>query len=142
MEKNEFIRRAVGLPWVDRACSWRAMDCWGVVMMYFRYVYGEEIPCVEGYSTGQKSLEDEFQNEVDSGKWKRVEKPDGDCIVFMLFKGGVASHVGVIIDGKYALHSAGNIHQEGQVRCDRLESLRRLYGLEMEFYKYEGCRCL
>lgn len=141
MKKSEFIGKAVGLPWVDRACSWHAMDCWGVVVMYFRYVYGEELPCVEGYITGSVSIADGFQSQIDSGKWKKTDSPDGDCIAFMLFKNGIASHVGVIVDGVYALHSAGNIDNEGQVRCDRLETFRRFHGGEMIFFQYEGCRC-
>lgn len=142
MDKNEFIRRSVGLPWIDRATNWEAMDCWGVVVMYFRYVYGEELPCVEGYHTGETSIIDGFQLQIDSGKWRQVDKPDGDCIAFMLFKQAIATHVGVIVDGKYALHSAGNYDCEGQVRCDKLDVFRRFHRGEMVFYKYEGCRCL
>lgn len=142
MTKSEFIRRAVGLPWVDRACNWRAMDCWGVVIMYFRYVYGEELPCVEGYNSGDTSIVDGFKGQIESGKWRQVDESEGDCIAFMLFKNSVASHVGVIVDGKYALHSAGNANKEGQVRCDRLEVFRRFHQGELLFYKYEGCRCL
>lgn len=142
MDKKEFISRSVGLPWIDRACSWAAMDCWGVVVMYFRYVYGEELPCVEGYHTGETSIIEGFSSQIESGKWRQVDGPDGDCIAFMLFKQGVASHVGVIVDGKYALHSAGNANYEGQVRCDKLDVFRRYHRGEMVFYKYEGCRCL
>lgn len=141
MDKNEFIRRSVGLPWVDRATNWEAMDCWGVVVMYFRYVYGEELPCVEGYHTGETSIIDGFRSQIDSGKWLQVDKPDGDCIVFTGFKDGVAVHVGVVVDGKYLLHASGNERKEGQVRCDRIEAYQR-YCKEMKFYRYEGCRCL
>lgn len=141
MNKHEFIRRAVGLPWVDRACSWHAMDCWGVVVMYFRYVCGEELPCVEGYQTCGIPITDGFQSQTDSRKWKQVEKPAGDCIAFMLFKHGVASHVGVVIDGTHVLHAAGNAQNEGQVRCDRLDVFRRYHGGEIRFYRYEGARC-
>lgn len=142
MTKDEFIRRAVGLPWIDRACSWRAMDCWGVVVMYFRYVYGEELPCVEGYSSGEIKITDGFQRQIQSGKWRRVESPEGDCIAFMLFKQGVASHVGVVVDGQYVLHAAGDAQHEGQVRCDRLDTFRRFHRGEMIFYSWEGGRCL
>jgi hypothetical protein len=142
MKKEEFINRAVGLPWIDRACSWKAMDCWGVLVMYFRYVYGEELPCVEGYQTGQISITDGFAFQLSNGKWKRVENPDGDCIAFMLFDGNIASHVGVIVDGKYALHSAGMAGYSGQVRCDRLDVFRRFHLGDIHFYRYEGCRCL
>lgn len=141
MKKSEFIERAVGLPWIDRACSWQAMDCWGVVVMYFRYVYGEELPCVEGYQTRQTGIVEGMEDQLASGKWRQVDEPDGDCIAFMLFRNGVASHVGVIVDGKYALHSAGNADYEGQVRCDKLEVFRRYHGGEMRFYRYEGCTC-
>ncbi|EBG0542801.1 hypothetical protein FRN05_17425 [Salmonella enterica subsp. enterica] len=141
MTKDEFIRRAVGLPWVDRACNWRAMDCWGVVVMYFRYVYGEELPCVEGYSTGERTIIDGFQGQIQNGKWREVTTPSGDCIAFMLFKNGIASHVGVVVDEQYVLHAAGDAQTEGQVRCDRLDLFRRFHRGEMRFYRYEGCRC-
>lgn len=141
MKKYEFIDRAVGLPWIDRACSWSAMDCWGVVVMYFRYVYGEELPVVEGYITGKIDVTSGMNDQLSTGKWRQVDAPDGDCIVFMQFNEGVAQHVGVIVDGKYALHSAGHDKNSGQVRCDRLDAIRRFWGGEMRFYRYEGCTC-
>lgn len=141
MEKNEFIRRAVGLPWIDRACSWKAMDCWGAVVMYFRYVYDEELPCVEGYACGSDSIVDGFNAQIADGKWLEVDNPAGDCIVFMSFKNGYPAHVGVVIDGKRVLHSAGSESVEGQVRCDKLDVFRR-YHRDMKFYQYRGCRCL
>lgn len=141
MTSEEFIRRAVGLPWVDRACSWSAMDCWGVVMMYFRYVYDEELPFVEGYSSGDKTIASGFSEQVASGKWEKVDSAAGDCIVFTAYKDGVPCHVGVVVNGAYVLHSAGNEEHDGHVRCDRLDAFRRFHR-DIELYRYTGCRCL
>ena len=141
MNKYDFVARAVGLPWVDRACSWQAMDCWGVAIMYFRHVYGEELPCVEGYSTRQITIADGFHQQIAGGTWNRVDQPEGDGIAFMLFNGGEATHVGVVIDGTHVLHSAGNDNSPGQVRCDRIDAFRRFHGGDMHFFKYEGWRC-
>lgn len=139
MTSDEFMRKAVGLPWIDRACSWAAMDCWGVVIMFFRHVHDAELPVVEGYESGDKSISAGFIEQLQSGLWVRVDGPVGTGIAFTSYINGVPAHVGVVIDGKYVLHSAGNENHEGQVRCDRLESFTRLHR-NIEFYQYLGCR--
>ena len=140
MSKDEFIRLVVGKPWVDRACSFEAMDCWGVVVLYFRYVYGVEIPHVIGYETGETSIESGFAEQVTDKKWIKVEKPSGDGVAFMAFKNGVASHVGVVVDGLYILHSAGTERCSGQVRYDKLNVFNRT-NPSIEFYRYMGLKC-
>lgn len=134
MDKNEFIRRAVGLPWVDRACSFEAMDCWGVVVMYFRHVHGIILTHDEGYRDGAISIAAGYDLQLSSGQW-RPSTPSGDCIVFMSKRDGIPTHVGVVIDGTFALHAAGDVNHVGQVRLDRLRVLMRLYH-DTEFYCY------
>ncbi|MBM7346227.1 hypothetical protein JOE09_005293, partial [Pantoea coffeiphila] len=35
---SDFARAMIGVPWANRACSWQACDCWGLVVLYYRHV--------------------------------------------------------------------------------------------------------
>ena len=51
MTRNEFINKMIGKPWKNRACTLEACDCWGLVVLYFRYVLGTEIHHDAGYES-------------------------------------------------------------------------------------------
>lgn len=130
MMRDEFIERAVGLPWIDRAQSWQAMDCWGLVVMYYRHVLGVELPDVHGLEFGVG-----MGAALDTGLFEPAADPVSDGVIFIAHdpRTGAPCHVGVCIDGQYVLHSN---HGAG-VRCDRLCLLKRIYG-RLDYYAYTG----
>lgn len=130
MTKNEFINKAVGLPWVDRAQSWGSMDCWGLVVMYYRHVIGVELPDVHALDFG-----DGMKSAIDTGLFLASQEPVGDGVIFTAVdpSTGAPCHVGVCVDNRMVLHSN---HGYG-VRCDKLDVLKRAYG-RLEYYAYTG----
>lgn len=137
MYKEEFIRRMIGKPWVNRAASWSEVDCWGLAILYSRHVLGIELPEVEGYKEGVPTNEC-WTKEVAKEHWEDVEIAEGD-LVFTCFKNGRATHVGVCIDSQRALHCAGGEHG-GSVAVHSLRALERLYG-KMQFARFRGYKC-
>ncbi|WP_276904583.1 hypothetical protein [Frischella perrara] len=53
MTVNEFIKKVIGVKWVDRASTFKKMDCWGLVILYYRHVLKIELATIIGYETSQ-----------------------------------------------------------------------------------------
>lgn len=53
MLKDDFISRVEGIPWSNRACTFDAADCWGLVVLYYRHVLGIEIHQTVDYESGR-----------------------------------------------------------------------------------------
>lgn len=127
MTKEEFIRRANGLPWADRACSFDAVDCWGLVVLYYRHVAGMELHQTPDYEAGHDFI---TCYEGDRVFWQPGARNEGSIAVF--YRGAHPDHVGVVIDGNRCLHSRG----EGEgVRIDPLPVLERFF-TKTEFLQY------
>ncbi len=142
MTSSEFIDQMVGVPWVNRAQSLNECDCYGLIILYYRHVHGIELSEHEGYSDGSAEMGSGFFVELDKGQWKKSDCGDGVAFMAFITIDGerVPGHCGVII-GDYCLHAQGWEDAEGhhgQVQCTKINSLKRLYKNQMEFYKYVG----
>ena len=131
MSKDDFLSRVTGIPWKNRACSFEAADCWGLVVLYYRHVLGIEIHQTTDYESG-----DDFLTCYDGDVvfWRRTESFSDDGI-FVAWIGSNPVHVGLIIDGR-ALHSRG---ENGHVRSDAIRTIQKLF-TKVEFYQYAGNR--
>lgn len=49
---SDFVRRVIGVPWANRACSFEKVDCWGLVVLYYRHVLGIELHQTPDYEAG------------------------------------------------------------------------------------------
>lgn len=127
MRKSEFIDKVTGVPWADRACSFDAMDCWGLVVLYYRHVLGIEIHHAPDYEAGADFLTC-FSNEVVYWSLSDVIAEDG---IFIAWYGSQPVHVGLIVEGR-ALHSRG---ESGHVRADNIRTIQKLF-TRVEFYNY------
>lgn len=127
MLKSEFIDKVTGAPWGDRACSFDEMDCWGLVVLYYRHVLGIEIHHVPDYEAGA-NFQTCFSSEVVYWKLSEVIAEDG---IFIAWYGSQPVHVGLIVDGR-ALHSRG---EHGHVRADSIRTIQKLF-TRVEFYNY------
>ena len=67
------------MPWANRACSFEKVDCWGLVVLYYRHVLGIELHQTPDYEAGA----DFFTcYEGDVVFWRQVDKPvDGGILV-------------------------------------------------------------
>lgn len=131
MTVNEFINKTIGVKWVDRACTFNEMDCWGLVILYYQHVLGIKIKTIAGYQSKKTTIQSEAIPES-LRNWEQCEKSNN--AVFLAYIGSVPSHVGVVIDN-HALHAKGNSIQGGQVQYNRLDVIERIYS-KIEYYKY------
>lgn len=127
MHKSDFVNVMEGRPWRDRACSFNAVDCWGLVVMYYRHVLGIEIHQTPDYEAGSDFLTC-FAGDVVF--WQRAAKSADGCI-FIAYYGDKPKHVGLVVDGQ-AFHSRG---ESGHVRFDKLRTLEKVF-TRVEFYDY------
>ncbi|WP_431650329.1 NlpC/P60 family protein [Enterobacter hormaechei] len=131
MHREEFISRIEGVPWSNRACSFDAADCWGLVVMYYRHVLGIEVHQTADYESGRDFM---TCYDADAVFWQRSETFCDEGI-FVAWVGSQPVHVGLIVDGR-ALHSRG---ENGHVRFDAMRTIQKLF-TRVEFYTYAGNR--
>lgn len=124
---SEFAKKMIGTPWSNRACTFNACDCWGLVVLYYRHVRGIEIHHSAGYEADKAFLTC-YRDEVNF--WKDINSP-GDGDVFIGYEGAQPAHIGLIVDGR-ALHSRG---ENGAVRSDRLSAIERAF-TKVEYKRY------
>ncbi|AWC85811.1 NlpC/P60 family protein [Enterobacter cloacae complex sp. FDA-CDC-AR_0164] len=131
MHRDEFISRIEGVPWSNRACSFNAADCWGLVVMYYRHVLGIEVHQTADYESGRDFM---TCYDADVVFWQRSETFCDEGI-FVAWVGSQPVHVGLILGG-LALHSRG---ENGHVRFDAIRTIQKLF-TRVEFYQYAGNR--
>lgn len=63
---SDFIRKMIGVPWANRACSFDRVDCWGLCVLYYRHVLGIELHQTPDYEAGEDFFTC-YQGDVISG---------------------------------------------------------------------------
>ena len=128
---KEFVNKWVGSPWSFHGTSLSGVDCWGLVVVYYRDVLGIELSnhdeCEE--------ITEGYESQLSDGNWIEVEKPEKNT-VFMSFIGSLPVHVGVCLSPSEALHSRGSVNEHGCVSVNSIHALKRTFGYKMKFYKY------
>lgn len=127
ISKSEFINRIKLAPWANRACSFEACDCWGLVVLYYRHVLGVEIHHSPNYESGADFVTC-FDGDVVF--WEQVANPAHNGI-FVAYNGSQPAHVGLIVDRK-AFHSRG---EGGGMRMDTLMIIERAF-TNVRYYIY------
>lgn len=132
MTDDEFIRRAVGLPWRRWRSDWQAMDCFGLNVMWWREVIG-----IDPGPVPQTDIADGFAG---MRGWTETHDPQPGCAGFMTWRDGAPTHCGVLAKPEWLLHSqAGRpVPESGSVRLTRLAVVRRLCP-DIRFYAYSPC---
>lgn len=131
MTNQEFVSKWLGAPWVDRGVSVDGVDCWGLVVAYYKEVLGIELVHPSEYM----HIESGFNDQVNSGLWKQVDKTD--CgVVFTSFIGDVPTHVGICIDKRKVIHCQGSVDKHGAVAVHTIRSLKKCLGDNVKFYEY------
>lgn len=127
ISKADFITKVLGTPWKNRSCTFDAMDCWALVVLYYRHVLGTEIHHTPDYEAGADFVTC-FTGDVVF--WRQVDNPVNDGI-FVGYKGSQPAHVGLIVN-RQALHSRG---EGGGVRMDTVMIIERAF-TEVRYYVY------
>ena len=134
MTQHDFITKILGVKWVNRASAFDAVDCFGVVMLYYKHVLNIDLPTVAGFIE-KNSFVDCFDGEKKN--WQEIKAPTENGILFTCYRGDVPMHVGLCIGGGYALHCRGSEKQHGKVEIHSLRAIKRLYG-RLTYHKYTG----
>ena len=130
MTKDEFISKAIGVQWVRWGSSWQGMDCYGLVVRYYKDVLDIDLPDVP-----QTELAHGF--ELMSQIWELCENPQ-DGVGFMSYRADIPTHCGVYIGNGLLLHSHGNPQSGGSVRVTKLDLMQRMFG-KIAFYRIKQC---
>lgn len=128
MTQVDFIKKVLGKPWVDRAISLEYMDCWGLVVLYYKHVLNINLVSSDSYVSGG-----DFIVCHENILWQWVKKDHGsvgDMITF--YNGNNPNHVGVYLGCGKVLHSRG---EGGSVKIDRLAAMMKIYS-KAEFREY------
>lgn len=129
------IKHLVGIPW-----EYRVNDCWAIFkkasLVVDRYIHDLNLP---GKSSVKANIR-VFEEEIDSNRWFRVDKPSLGCAV--VFIGMINNkekpiHIGFALDSKTILHSMGNTKAVTSSTCDKIDSLiKRGFYKRYEVYDY------
>jgi hypothetical protein len=130
---DEFILRAVGLPWVRWRSDWKAADCFGLIVLWHREVLG-----VDPGGVPQTDIASGF-SEVRG--WVECAAEDG-ATCFMTWRNGAPTHCGVLVGDGMVLHAQEGYPDphSGGTRLTRLGVLARACP-DIRFYRYEGVKC-
>ncbi|HCN5322470.1 TPA: C40 family peptidase [Escherichia coli] len=124
---SDFVRKVIGVPWANRACSFDKVDCWGLVVLYYRHVLGIELHQTPDYEAGTDFFTC-YQGDVVF--WRPVDKPvEGG--IFVGYRGAQPAHVGLVLN-RQALHSRG---ESGSVRMDSFLVIQRAF-TKVEYFSY------
>lgn len=103
------------------------MDCYGLLILYFREVLGIELEGVQW--TDKAEAFESFKC------WQQCE-PEAGATCWMSWRNGAPVHCGVLLPGARVLHSEGSEDHPGSVRVTRLAAVIRAYG-EIRYYRYQ-----
>lgn len=108
---NRIIRQLLQVPFVEKGRDESGADCWGIVLLYYKWKYNVSLPRYDGIYLKQEFPEDGVEdfNEVINPieDFYEVENPEQDDIV-MLIVSGRPVHVGVMIDQNRFIHTYKN----------------------------------
>lgn len=127
LSPEDFVRRAVGVPWARWRSDWRAADCFGLVTLWFREVVGIELGPVP-----QTDIASGFS--AASG-WVECG-PEAGATAWMAWRDDAPTHCGILLPGGMLLHSEGTPERPGRVRVSRLAAVAQFYGDDIRFYRY------
>jgi cell wall-associated NlpC family hydrolase len=118
MELLEFARHAISVPFVERGRSWEGWDCWGLICVAYRELFGFELPdFLDRYKTTHEKrdlfrLRRTFVNEKTMG-WSEPSDPaPGD--VAIILRQAVPIHIGLLLTPDRILHAengTGTVHE-------------------------------
>jgi len=129
LTEDDFVNRAVGVPWVRWRSDWDAVDCFGTIVLWHREVLGVDLGPVP-----QIDIADGFS--LATG-WVECGPEEG-ATCFMAWRHGAPTHCGIMLTGRRVLHCEGSEERAGSVRVTPLVAMRRVYG-EIRFYRRAAC---
>lgn len=122
----------VGIPFEHSGRTHDGVDCYGLVLMVLREVFGHNPPDFGNSAAWNESIRSRFNAGVSDECWERVESPrPGDVVVVRIF--GHPFHCGVVAGPLAMLHATSG----GSSAIERLDTpmwRSRIVG----YYRFRG----
>lgn len=95
----------VGTVYLDKDLGAAGCHCWGLLRLVYRQEKGIELPGHEDVSPDDaRDIDEIVHGEISAGRWQRMDRPqEFDGALFR--RGRHDSHMGIMIDRRYMLHS-------------------------------------
>lgn len=92
----------LNIPYLSGGRDKKGTDCWGLVLIYYKEIYGTDLPDAK-YSKNQEATL--IAENMHKG-FIRIENPQiGDFILIDTTGSGTPCHIGVVINSSQFLHS-------------------------------------
>lgn len=116
MQPNQFIDRALGIPFAFGRGDWQGSDCWGLVELWYRELLGAELEDRQGHGFDHAGLQSGFDAAT---RWRPISEPSDNDLVVMRAGQFEAGHIGVHYQG-FVLHTSERTGCVYQPLTDRL----------------------
>lgn len=132
MTEQEFIDAILDKPWVNRADTVDACDCYGLVKLYYKMVVGFDLPIARGYKEGHR-FDAIWRREIDK-TWRQVGRWQKGAMVTFYDFANQPAHVGICVGNQQVLHSPGTEEKPGKVSIHKLSAIMT----QFKFATYHG----
>ncbi len=131
MNPEQFAERMIGVQWRRWRADFEAVDCYGLVILYFRAVLGIDL--------GAVPQTDIAQGFAGIAGWEQCERAAPGAIGFMTWRDGAPTHCGVVLPDGALLHAQEGfpVPEHGSVRLSRLAAVARACP-DLRFYRYRA----
>ena len=127
------LSRYINIPWV-----YRESDCWALFKLMSSDLLGVRLPDLNlPDKSSIKANSKIFHEEMESPRWRKVNKPSFGTAVVFYGNSDKAIHIGFAIDSRSVIHSMGSVKTTTKSRCDKIRLLisKGLFK-RYEFYDY------
>ncbi len=110
MTLDEFVNRALDVPFEVKGRSYDGWDCWGLIYVAYRDIYEIELPTYIGEYQSTRRRED-LQNLITQRKMRgwELNDPHQTGNVALVRMMGRNCHVGLMLSGWNMLHVQDNV---------------------------------
>lgn len=109
MTPGQFVDRAIDVPFLVGGRDWSGWDCWGLVFIAYRELFGIDIPSLSDEYDEKLSFA-ELNTLVNTQKplWNSVEQPMfGDVRLFKVSR--YQSHVALVLPWRSMIHTTQGV---------------------------------
>ncbi len=125
------LDRFIGIPFKDGGRDFDGVDCWGLVVLYYRDALGVTLPDYRISVAASTRIAKQIDEVEKSGAWRELERPEPDCVVLMALDAAqprVRQHIGVFIGQGQILHTTASMGASYLIRLNQPFMIARTRG--------------